>query len=84
MARNKGFSLLEVIIILVVLTLIGLLGWRFWQANQSSSSTTPTTTQTDDAPTIKSDADLDKATQTLDNTNVEGNESKQLDSQTSF
>ena len=83
MARNKGFSIVEVVIILAVVALIGLIGWRVWMANQPADSETETV-QVQDVQPIKSDKDLDKAASQLDEMNVEGSESQQLDSQTSF
>lgn len=84
MARNKGFSIVEVVIVLVVIALIGLLGWRLWTANQVSDTNEPQTTQTEEVPVIDSEQDLDKAAQQLDETNIEGSESQQLDTETGF
>ncbi len=84
MVRNKGFSIVEVVIVLVVIALIGLVGWRVWSANQPTDSTQTETTQSDDAPTINTDKDLDKASDQLDETNIEGTESQQLDTETNF
>lgn len=81
MTRNKGFTIVEVVIVVVVIGLIGLIGWRVWDANQTASDTSPSETTTTD---IKTEKDLDTADQTLDEMNVEGNEAKQLDTETSF
>lgn len=83
MARNKGFSIVEVVIVLAVVALIGLIGWRVWMANQPADSDTETV-QAQDVQPINSDKDLNKASEQLDEMNVEGTESQQLDSQTSF
>ena len=83
MARNKGFSIVEVVIVLAVVALIGLIGWRVWMANQPADSDTETV-QVQDVQPINSDKDLDKASEQLEEMNVEGTESQQLDSQTSF
>ena len=83
MARNKGFSIVEVVIILAVVALIGLIGWRVWMANQPADKDTETV-QVQDVQPINSDKDLDKVSDQLDEMNVEGTESQQLDSQTSF
>ena len=48
------------------------------------SSDLTDTSQTQDAPTINSDKDLDKASSQLDSTNIEGAESQQLDTETNF
>lgn len=84
MARNnKGFSIVEIVIVVAIIALIGLIGFRVWDANQSTSEQTDTT-QTDTAPSVNSDEDLDKADSALDETNLEGSESQQLDTETSF
>lgn len=84
MTRNKGFSIVEVVIVLAVVALIGLIGWRVWMANQVTDDTPTDTVQTQDVQPINSDQDLDKASEQLDETNVEGTESQQLDTETSF
>jgi prepilin-type N-terminal cleavage/methylation domain-containing protein len=82
---NKGFSIVEIVIVVAVLALIGLTGWRVWDANQGVETQDQTdTTQTDTAPAVNSDEDLEKADSALDETNVEGSESQQLDTETSF
>lgn len=83
MAQNKGFSIDEVVIVLAIVGLIGLIGWRVWSANQTTGESTETT-QSQDARGINSEADLDTADEQLDATNIEGSESQQLDTETSF
>ena len=83
MSRNKGFSIVEVVIVIAVIGLIGLIGWRVWDAQNTGTDQTDTT-QTDTTPDVNSEADLDKADDTLDAMNVEGEEAKQLESETSF
>lgn len=82
MTRNKGFTIVEVVIVVAVIGLIGLIGWRVWDANQTSKRSD--TAQADTVPDINSDKDLDTAGQTLNEMNVEGNEAKQLNTETSF
>ena len=86
MTRNhKGFTIVEVVIVLAIVVLIGLIGWRVWMANQTAGDTDQTdTTQSTEAPAINSNEDLDQADQVLDETNLEGTESQQLDTETSF
>ena len=85
MARNKGFTIVEVMIVIVLIALVGFIGWRVWTANQQTDmQDVQTTTQTEEVPTINSEQDLDKATEQLDETNIEGSESQQLDTETSF
>lgn len=83
MARNKGFSIVEVVIVIAVVALIGLLIWRVWSANQTTDGGTEPT-QTQQVQDINSEQDLDKATEQLDETNIEGTESQQLDTETNF
>jgi prepilin-type N-terminal cleavage/methylation domain-containing protein len=84
MTRNKGFSIVEVVVVLAIVALIGLIGWRVWMANQATDDTPTDTVQTQGVQPINSDQDLDKAAEQLDETNVEGTESQQLDTETSF
>lgn len=88
MARNnKGFSIVEVLIIVLVLALVGFIGWKVWDnlANKPAA-TNDTTTQQETTPAteVESKSDLDKVDKTLDDTNVDGNEVQQLDSQVNF
>lgn len=82
MTRQKGFSIVEIVIVLAVVALIGLLGWRVWSANQTTDTTD--TTQSETVAPINSEEDLNTADQQLDATNIEGSESQQLDTETSF
>lgn len=85
MKNHKGFSIVEVVIVLAIVGLIALIGWRVWEANQFTTDGSQSgTTQSEAAPEINSESDLDTADQTLDATNVEGQEAKQLDSETRF
>lgn len=85
MERNKGFSIVEVVIVIAIISLIGVIGWRVWSANQAVTTDTDTTQTTEqEVPDVNSDADLDKADDALDETNIEGSESQQLDTETSF
>lgn len=84
--NNKGFGLVEIIIALAIVGLMGFIGWRVWDANQNTTPDGTQTSRTDSStPTeVNSDSDLDRAAKTLDATNVEGTESKDLNSQTNF
>lgn len=84
-ARNtKGFSIVEVVLVLAVLILIGVIGWRVWDANQSTGTEQLDTPRADSAPKVESNEDLDKANSVLDDTNLEGEEAKQLEAETNF
>lgn len=87
MARNnKGFSIVEVLIIVLVLALVGFIGWKVWDnlANKPASNDTTTQQKAVPATDVKNKSDLDKVDKTLDDTNVDGNETQQLDSQVNF
>lgn len=85
MTRSKGFSIVEVVIVIAILGLVGVIGWRVWSANQTETTESGTSQTTDSqAPDVKTDADLDKADDALNETNIEGSESQQLDTETSF
>ena len=84
--QSKGFSLVEVMIVVVIVGLLGFIGWRVWDAMQTQPAEDQNgTSQTTPAETdVESEADLDEASQTLDATNIEGSEPKQLESETTF
>lgn len=85
MARNKGFTVVEVIIVLAIVGLVGVIGWRVWTANQENNAGTDTTQiREPETQDINSDADLDTADKALNETNLEGSDSQQLGTQTSF
>jgi prepilin-type N-terminal cleavage/methylation domain-containing protein len=86
--RQKGFSIIEVVIVIVILGVIGFLGYTFY--NNSHPKTTATTSQSATAtdvaaaPSITSTSDLDKAQSVLDQTNPDNSpDSSQLDSELS-
>ena len=79
-ASNKtaGFSIVEAILIVAILAVIGYVGWRVWEAQQSvGTASTNNSTQTAQVPTtapdIKSASDLDKASSTVDQMNLDSN-----------
>jgi type II secretory pathway pseudopilin PulG len=89
MKRNQsGFGLVEVILLLVIVGLIAFVGFRVWQANQDDFLGTDTTSNqqqsNESAPQINDAEDLDKAEDTLNNTDIGGNSEKQLDSELDF
>ena len=84
MARNKGFSIVEVLLIVLVLALAGFLSWKVWDVMNTPKSSDQTTQQQSTDDEVKSAEDLDKVDKTLDDTNLEGDEATQLDAETSF
>ncbi len=85
--HERGISAVEVILVLAVIGLIGAVGYMFY-ANQIQKPA-DSSQQADDtpvAPEINSTEDLDKANETLDQTDPESSNSQdasELDSETS-
>lgn len=89
MNRQKGFSIVEVVIVVAIVVVVGLIGWRLWQHYHNGSNSQPNasvSSQTGQAATkpINNAQDLDKASQQMSGVNVDGDYSKQLDQQTAF
>ncbi|HET8690487.1 MAG TPA: prepilin-type N-terminal cleavage/methylation domain-containing protein [Candidatus Saccharimonadales bacterium] len=89
MTKQKGFTIVEIVVVIAILVVVGLIGWRLWQRSQGqstnqNSSTSSQVGQSEQTPPISNAADLNNASQTLDNVNVDGGYSSQLDQQTSF
>lgn len=80
--NEKGFGVIEVLLIIGVVAVIGLLGWTFWNANNGNSSISDQ--KAVQAPAVKSSEDLNTADKALDATDVVGTDSQQLDAQTNF
>lgn len=78
--KQKGFAIIEPIVILIVIAVVVLAGWTIYHrghksapAKSSTSSTagsagtqSPTATDVSSAPAVNSTSDLDKAEQVLD------------------
>lgn len=87
--KSTGFSLVEILLVVAVVALLGFIGFRVWDANSGQNNRpAATTTQEDgsrdDAPVINDASDLDKANRALDETDVEGNSSTQLESEVAY
>lgn len=85
--KNKGFSIVEIILVIAAIAVIGFVGWKAWDIFVNNKTADTTQTQqinTDQAPAVTDNASLDKSTATLDAINVDGTESTQLKSQTNF
>lgn len=91
MSRIKGFSLVEVIIVVVVVVIIGALGYagyNAWKAQNKPAEKTADTSQqqsvSEEAPEVKSTADLDTASKALDQLSITGDaDAQQLSSESS-
>lgn len=71
--NQSGFSALEIIIVVAVVAIIGYLGYTFYTnyQNRETERAAVSTADSLTAPTINSNADLDKASQAMDETNFE-------------
>ncbi len=71
---QSGFALIEGVLILVIVGIIGFTGYRVWQAqtdvNNASKSAAANDTLVAPVAAISSSADLDKATSSLDQTDL--------------
>lgn len=80
--NNKGFSIVEVMIIVLVITIAGFIGWKVWEATNAPKAAAPI------APAGQSEVqtkeDLDTVDKELDSADIEGNELQQLESEVNF
>lgn len=75
-SSQTGFSVVEITIAAAVVIVIGTLGYVFYtnyQNNQTKADETSQTADTSDAPAITTASDLDTATKTLDDSDLESN-----------
>ena len=81
---HRGFSVVEVVIIVVIVGVIGGAGYLVYsrQSDDSAKDTTTSEQVADDVPAIQSAEDLDTASQTIDDTNIDSvdAEADELDS----
>ena len=87
--RERGFTAVEVIGVLVLVGAIVAAGWfvasRMQKDDEKSLNTTQQSTDTTKTPEINDTEDLDTASQSLDDTNLDTSttDSSDLDSETS-
>ncbi len=67
MKSQKGFSAIEAVVVVAVLVILGFVGYRVYKAHQKATPA-PTSQST---PQVKTAADLDKASSSLDSSNVD-------------
>lgn len=86
MNKQKGFSIVELVLVLVLLGIIGVVGYRVWQAQNTPtvSSTATTKAKTAAVPAINKPADLSTADTALDQTDVGTGDLDSLNSQLQF
>lgn len=80
-SNQKGFSIIEVSIVILVVALVAFAGFYVYNRNHKTvtqeptssaqKTTEPTTVKVKNVAVIKTTADLDKASATLDQTNPE-------------
>lgn len=79
-SHKKGFTVVEIVIVVVVLVIAGLIAFRVWDSYNRQGPVT-TEQQSEEVQTAE---DLDKVDKTLDETNIEGDETKHLDAEVNF
>lgn len=75
--NQKGFSIVEVVLVIIVLAILVLVGWLFYKnTNQMNKSTDQTTQQSkNEVPEVKNTEDLKKTEDYLKQSDID----KQLD-----
>lgn len=82
---SHGFGIVPVVMVLAVLVVIGLIGYTLWnQTNNVSVDSTADQEVVDTAPTIRNKEDLDTALRSLDDTDIAGTSTQDLDSESNF
>ena len=78
---KKGFTVVEIVVVVVVLAIAGLIAWKVWSTMNAPKAVAPLAPVSEE---IKTTEDLNKADKALDDTNVEGDETSQLDAEVNF
>lgn len=71
-SKNKGFAVVEILIVVAVIALIGFLGWTFY--NKQLVGDTPSTVNTSAEgvmPEVSNDADLQSAENALEGIDID-------------
>ncbi len=74
--KQAGFSIIEVLVVVIMLSIGGVVGWKFYelqknQSNLASSSQTTDSRSAETIPPINSLADLNIASKTIDEIDVD-------------
>ncbi len=78
--RNSGFHVVEVLLIFAVVAVIGFVGWRVWQAQTSVQQPAQTAQNKSlEAPEVKNASDLDTASSTVDQVNLDASDNEMND-----
>lgn len=86
---QRGFALVELLLVLVIVGIIAFVAWRVIEAtgdaqtaqNQAAQTTVPIA---DSAPVVNKASDLDTLETELNNAKIDDNSTAELDSQTTF
>jgi Tfp pilus assembly protein PilE len=78
LSLRSGFSAVEIVLIVAIIAIIGFLGYTFYTSYQNKKATETATTTTQDAPTITTASDLDKASTVMDQTELESSNTDDL------
>jgi hypothetical protein len=90
MKRNKGFAIVELVLILVIVGIIAFVAWRVIEASgdaQTAQNQVPqSTVDPEDAatPAVTNTSDLTKLENELNNQKLDDSTSTDLDTQTTF
>jgi prepilin-type N-terminal cleavage/methylation domain-containing protein len=80
---QKGFTLVEVVVVVLVIGLLGFIGVRVWGTYTSQELANNSTT-TENVQTLSSLKDVEAVEKQLDNIDVVGSFEQELDSEASF
>ncbi|MDP3442098.1 MAG: hypothetical protein Q8T08_04485 [Ignavibacteria bacterium] len=90
--QNKGFSAIHILIIVAFIALVGLVSWKAYEAYNSSNTNNQETAAESSTsasseiiiPEVKDNSDLEKIGTVLDDIDIDGRQSEQLDSEINF
>jgi len=85
--NNKGFGVLEIVLVVAAIAVVGFVGWKAYVAfsnNKKADTSQSQQATTEQAPAVTDNASLDKSAATLDAIDVGGTESTQFKSQANF
>lgn len=82
-ARQKGFTLVEVVVVVLVIGLFAFIGLRTW-GSYSNQELATDNTSTETVRQVTTKADVEAVEKQLDNIDVVGSFEKDLDSEMSF
>lgn len=84
MNRQKGFAVVELLLILAIIGLIGFVVWRVVLSSEPDAVIDQSTVQSQTVPTVDTASDIDKLDNQLDQTDIEGNFDQELQDESGF